>query len=392
MRDFNENVNRYGSNCIKYDLVEIEGRPEGTIPMWVADMDFKVPEEVEEAVKKVAERGIYGYSFCPDSYYEAAKKWFHKRWGLDFNKEDVVTTPGVVTAVAAAVRAFTEPGDAVMIQRPVYYPFGMMIERNGRREVNSPLMDVDGRYVMNLTDFEEKLVAENVKLFILCNPHNPVGRVWTYAELRALADICKKHNVTVFSDEIHGDFVFDGREQCPFVNVREDGRDFVVTATAPSKTFNLAGLQTSNIIIYNEELRKKFKDELDSFSVGMIGPMGAAGCEAAYTYGEAWLEELRKTIVKNRDYMMKFIEDRIPELYMYELEGTYLAWVDMSGLAMDNDEIKAFMKDDVKIWVDDGDMFGPEGNCFARFNLACTMDTMVKAMEALEAAVLKKYR
>lgn len=391
-RDFNQETNRFGTNCVKYDCMKLENKPEGTIPMWIADMDFPVPVKVQEAVEKVAKQGIYGYSFCPDSYYAAVIGWYHRRFGFDFTKDDIVTTPGVVTAVAMAIRAFTKPGDAVLIQRPVYHPFGHMIEKNHRRIVSNPLINVEGRYIMDLNDFEEKIVKEDVKLFILCNPHNPVGRVWTKEELTEVAKICQKHHVLVLSDEIHGDFVYDGRKQQPFATVLEGNRECTITCTAPSKTFNLAGMQTSNIIIPNKELRDRFKVELEAVSVGELGPMGIAACEAAYTYGEEWLEGLKVQIVKNRDYMKDFIENHLPELTMTELEGTYLAWVDMSGLAMSNEELKDFMANEARIWVDDGDLFGTEGEQFARFNLACTGKTMEKAMSQLEAAVLKRYQ
>lgn len=391
-RDFNQETNRFGTNCVKYDCMKLENKPEGTIPMWIADMDFPVPVKVQEAVEKVAKQGIYGYSFCPDSYYAAVIGWYHRRFGFDFTKDDIVTTPGVVTAVAMAIRAFTKPGDAVLIQRPVYHPFGHMIEKNQRRIVSNPLINVEGRYIMDLNDFEEKIVKEDVKLFILCNPHNPVGRVWTKEELTEVAKICQKHHVLVLSDEIHGDFVYDGRKQQPFATVLEGNRECTITCTAPSKTFNLAGMQTSNIIIPNKELRDRFKVELEAVSVGELGPMGIAACEAAYTYGEEWLEGLKAQIVKNRDYMKDFIENHLPELTMTELEGTYLAWVDMSGLAMSNEELKDFMANEARIWVDDGDLFGTEGEQFARFNLACTGKTMEKAMSQLEAAVLKRYQ
>lgn len=391
-RDFTKEVNRFGSNSVKWDLMKVEGKPEGTIPMWVADMDFPVPVKVQEAVERVAKHGIFGYSFCPDSYFEAVINWYKNRFGFEFTKEDVVTTPGIVTAVAMAVRAYTEPGDAVLIQNPVYYPFSMMIEKNGRRVVNNPLINVEGRYIMDIEDFEKKIVDEKVKLFILCNPHNPVGRVWTREELLEISRICRKHNVLVLSDEIHGDFVYEDRKQQPFATVKDDNREFTITCTAPSKTFNLAGLQTSNIIIPNKELREKFKTELDASSIGMISPMGIAACEAAYTYGAEWLEELKATIIKNRDYMQQFIEDHLPELTMSELEGTYLAWVDMSGLAMSNEELKTFISEKAKIWVDDGDMFGKEGENFARFNLACPLSTVERAMKQLEEAVLERYK
>lgn len=388
--NFTKEINRLNTNSIKWDLMAVEGKPAGTIPMWVADMDFAVPREVKKALKKVVDQEIYGYSFAPDSYYEAVSDWYKSHYNLEFRKENVVTTPGVVTAVGAAVRAFTNEGDAVIIQRPVYYPFSMMIERNDRRVVNSPLINVEGRYIMDIEDFERKIVENNVKLFILCNPHNPVGRVWTKEELSEIAAICERHNVIVVSDEIHCDFVLDGRKHNPFVNVSDKGKSYVVTCTAPSKTFNLAGLQTSNIIIFDKDLREKFQAELDKLSVGMIGPMGIAACEAAYSHGDRWLKKLKKTIEGNRDYMAKFIEDHIPELTMSELEGTYLAWVDMSGLAMTNDELKEFLAKKARIWVDDGDMFGPEGENFARFNLACPLSVVERACKQLEDAVIGK--
>ncbi|MBE5906682.1 MAG: pyridoxal phosphate-dependent aminotransferase [Lachnospiraceae bacterium] len=390
-RDFTKEVNRLNTNSVKWDLMEKEGKTKGTIPMWVADMDFQVPVKVQEAIEKVAKHGVYGYSFCPDSYYEAVINWYRSRFGFEFVKEDILTTPGIVTAVAMAIRAYTNEGDCVLIQNPVYYPFRMMIERNGRKVVNNPLVNVEGRYIMDISDFEKKIVDENVKLFILCNPHNPVGRVWTREELVAISEICEKHHVLVLSDEIHGDFVYDDRKQHPFATVKDTNRQFTITCTAPSKTFNLAGLQTSNIIIPNKELREKFQKELDAASIGMISPMGIAACEAAYTYGAQWLEELKATIVKNRDFMQQFIEDHLPELTMSELEGTYLAWVDMSGLAMTNEELKTFIAEKAKIWVDDGDMFGKEGENFARFNLACPLSTVEKAMKQLEDAVLARY-
>lgn len=380
------------TNCFKWDQMAIDGRPEGTIPMWVADMDFEVPKEVVRAINNVAKRKIFGYSFCPDSYYNAVINWYKTRFNFEFGKEQILTTPGVVTALAAAVRAFTNEGDAVLIQRPVYYPFGMMIEKNNRIIVNNPLVDIEDRYIMDVEDFERKIVENNVKLFILCNPHNPVGRVWTKDELLPIAEICKKHNVIVVSDEIHGDFVYDGRKQTPFATVTDDSDQYTITCTAPSKTFNLAGLQTSNIIIKNKELRAAFQAELDKMSIGMMSPIGAAACEAAYTHGARWLNGLLKTIAENRDFMKSYIEEHIPELSMYELEGTYLAWVDMRGLAMTNEELKEFMAKNAKIWVDDGDMFGVEGENFSRFNLACPKSTVEKAMKQLEEAVVARYR
>lgn len=390
--DFEKEIDRLGTNCIKWDLMKVENKPEGTIPMWVADMDFEVCDGIKEALKECVEHGIYGYSFAGDRYYEAVCNWYKKHFHFEFKKENVVITPGVVTAVAAAVRAFTNEGDHIMIQQPVYYPFKMMVEQNGRKIVDNPLMNVEGRYIMDIEDFERKIMEEDVKMFILCSPHNPVGRVWTLEELTEVAKICERHGVIVISDEIHSDFVYDEHTHYPFAAVLPGCKDFTVTCTAPSKTFNIAGLRTSNIIIFNEELKKKFEDELNKLSVGGSHPFGIAACTAAYETGEEWLNGLKEQIVKNRDFMMQFLEDELPEMVMSELEGTYLAWVDMTGLALSNEDLKAFLANDAKLWLDDGDMFGVEGEGFARFNLACTHKTLEKALNQLKDAVLKRYK
>lgn len=386
MNRFHQENNRYNTNSVKFDLVQVEKKPEGTIPMWVADMDFMVPQCVQDAVKKVAEHGIFGYSFPPKSYFEALKNWFDTYFDVKIEDEWVVTTPGVVTAVGMAVRAFTEPGDAVLIQRPVYYPFTFMIERNHRRLINSPLINENGRYRMDLEDFEKKIVEENVKLYILCSPHNPIGRVWTKEELTEVAKICKKHNVLVVSDEIHCDFVLDGRKHHNFFNILPECKDFSIVCTAPSKTFNLAGMQTSNIIIPNEKMRKLFKDECEAVSVGGVSPMGMAACEAAYRGGREWLDALKNYLQENRDYMKAFLAEHFPKFIMSDLEGTYLTWVDMRSLGLTNEELKKYMAEECRLWLDDGDMFGVEGEGFMRFNIACTKATLEKAMWQMKEA------
>lgn len=386
MKRFDKENNRYGTNSIKFDLIKEENKPAGTIPMWVADMDFMVPDCVREAVTKVAQHGIYGYSYAPESYYHALINWFKTRFDFSLEKEWVVTTPGVVTAVGMAVRAYTNPGDSVMIQRPVYYPFSMMIERNDRKVVNSPLINDHGYYRMDMEDFEKKIVEEKVKLFVLCSPHNPIGRVWTKEELTQVATICKKHGVLVVSDEIHCDFVFDGRKHYNFLSILPECKDFALVCTAPSKTFNLAGMQTSNIIIPNEEMRNRFKAECDAVSVGGVTPMGIAACEAAYTGGAEWLDQLKLYIQGNRDYMKAFLAENFPKLVMSELEGTYLVWVDMRSLGLTNEELKKYMLNECKLWLDDGDMFGAEGEGFMRFNIACTRKTLEKALLQMKGA------
>lgn len=386
MNPFDELISRHKTASIKYDGSAVFHRPEGLLPMWVADMDFRAPEPVLQRLGRCVEHGIFGYGLIPDSYYEAVMDWFKDHFGLTARRRWIVTTPGVVFALAAGVRAFTEPGDAVLINRPVYYPFSNVIRDNGRTLVNSPLKLADGRYEMDFEDMERKIREHQVKLYILCSPHNPVGRVWTKDELRRAGDLCRKYGVTVISDEIHCDFVWSDHPHTCFASLGPEYEDICMICTAPSKTFNLAGLQVSNIMIPNETLRRRFKKELTTQSAPGPNVMGMAACETAYREGLSWLEELRGYLRENIALVRRFTEQELPGISLIEPEGTYLLWLDMRQLGLTEEELEAFITR-AGLWLDGGTMFGPEGLGFQRINIACPRSLVQQAMENLREAI-----
>ena len=387
MTDFNQYINRRGTSCMKYDGAAMMRQKEGLLPLWVADMDFPVPEPVTEALRKKTDHAIYGYGLLEDTYYQSVTGWFQRHFNTVYKKEWMLQTPGVVFAICQAVRAFTEPGDAILINRPVYYPFTTSIENNDRRVVNSPLIYENGTWRMDPEDMEKKITENHVKMYILCSPHNPVGRVWTPEELEEVVRICEKHRVLVVSDEIHCDFVWPGRTFTPLHRAAE-GRDLqYVICTAPSKTFNLAGLQASNIIIPDRELRHAFQKELTATGCFHLNVFGAAACEAAYRDGDEWLDGLRSYIMENIAFTEHFLNESLPQIGFTRPEGTYLLWFDMSCLGMNAEELDRFIVDEAGLWLDGGSMFGPEGNGFQRLNAACHRSTLEQALLQLKDAV-----
>jgi cystathionine beta-lyase len=387
MANFDEIIDRRGSCSLKHDFAGERGMPEGLVSMWVADMDFHSPDCISEALKRAAGFGIYGYTSPKEDYYAALTRWFSERHGFKFSREHVITTPGVVFALAACVRAFTEEGEGVMLQRPVYYPFTEVILSNRRRLVNNPLSRLpDGRYGVDFQDFENKIVSEGVKLFLLCSPHNPVGRVWKAEELRRMGEICLKHGVVVVSDEIHCDFVFPGSRHQVFQMLSGDFADICVSCTSPGKTFNLAGLQISNIIIENQALRRRFRSAVEETGYSQPPLMGVVACRAAYEGGGQWYEEMMAYLLGNLDYMRSFINERLPALKLIEPEGTYLTWVDFSGVCTP-EQSRELIVNRAGLWLDDGTMFGPEGEGFQRINIACPRAVLKNALESLESAI-----
>lgn len=385
--DFDTIIDRKNTGCVKYDMAAKAGMPEDILPLWVADMDFKTSSYIQDAIMAQAQHGIYGYSEPPESYFEAVRGWFLRHYDWQVKEEWLVKTPGVVYALATAVRSLTEKGDAVLVQQPVYYPFSSVIRNNGRKLVNNPLVqDEDGNYHMDLNDFEDKIVKEEVKLVILCNPHNPVGRAWNRQELTRLSDICLKHNVLIVSDEIHADFVY-GRKHQPLVNIKKEYEEITVTCTAPSKTFNIAGLQVSNIFIPNEKLREKFVKEISASGSGGLNAAGLAACEAAYRYGEEWYQGMIAYIRGNISFTQKFIQEQIPKLKMLAPEGTYLLWIDFRALGLSDKELEDLIVHKARLWLDGGAMFGDGGEGFQRVNAACPRETLRAALERLKDAV-----
>ena len=391
--NFDKIINRKGTNCLKYDYAVERGKPADVLPLWVADMDFTVSEEITKSLHAAVDHGIYGYTQPKDAYYNAITNWMEKNHNWKTKREWIMKTPGVVFALGAAVKAFTKPGDAVLIQNPVYYPFTNIIRDNDRRVIDNTLVyekrvtEGKSQYSIDYEDFERKIVQENIKLFILCNPHNPVGRVWNREELQYLGEISLRHHVIVVSDEIHNDFVYPGFEHTVFANVDPRFAEFTVTCTAPSKTFNLAGLQISNIFISNETLREAFQKEIDKTGYDEPNALGAVACEAAYRGGQEWLDQLRAYLLENLNFLRTYLQEKIPQIHLVEPEGTYLVWLDCSELGISGKELDQFIVEKAGLWLDGGAMFGPSGADFQRVNIACPRATLELALDKLKAAV-----
>ena len=385
--NFDEIIDRRNTNSLKYDFAIERNKPSDVLPLWVADMDIKTPFEVREALKKSAEHGIFGYSDVKIEYFNTLHEWFNTNFAWDTKPEWLVKTPGVVFAICTAIRAFTEKGDAVLIQRPVYYPFSLSIKDNERKLVNNPLVYKDGKYEIDFVDFEQKIIDNDVKLFILCSPHNPVGRVWSEEELIKIGDICVKHNVLVVADEIHEEFIYEGFKHHVFANLKPEFSEIAITCTAPSKTFNLAGLQVSNIFIANADIRHKFKKSMIQTGYCESNSMGLVACQAAYAHGRDWLDQLKVYLAQNLDFTRKFLAEKIPQIKLVEPQGTYLIWLDCSALNLDDKALEDLIVNKAKLWLDAGIMFGPEGSGFQRINITCPRATLEKALLQLEAAV-----
>lgn len=388
--DFDTPIDRTHTWSIKHDFKKENGKADDILPLWVADMDFRSPDSVVEALKKAVDHGIFGYSRADESYFDAVAAWYQKRHHLTLQPEWMTCTPGIVFALSIAVRAFTQEGDAVLIQPPVYHPFSRAILRNKRTLVENPLVLKDGHYEMDLEDLEQKVLDEHVKLIILCNPHNPVGRVWTREELTALADICLRHHVYVISDEIHGDFVWQGHEQTPYASISEEACLHSMMCTAPSKTFNLAGMATSNLFIPDPEMRRKFRSELLDVGQENMNRLGLFACRAAYEGGGEWLDQLIGYLAGNLALVRDFCKNRVPQIQLVEPEGTYLAWLDCRELGMTDDELMAFFSDEAKVWLDPGTHSGEQGSGFMRFNLGSSRSVIAQALDQIEAAWKKR--
>ncbi len=385
--NFDKAVERRGTGCIKYDFAAQWNMPEDVLPLWVADMDFETSSYVVDALTDRLRHGIFGYTDSGERYFNAVKGWMERHHDWKVEEDWLVKTPGVVFALAMAVKAYTEPGDGVLIQQPVYYPFAEVIRDNGRRVVNNSLyLGSDDRYHMNLEDLERKIVEEKIGLLFLCSPHNPVGRVWSREELCGLGDLCVRHHVIVVSDEIHADFVFQGKHQV-FAGLKKEYEPISIICTAPSKTFNLAGLVMSNIFIPDAELRRKFRRQMDAAGVSQLGIMGLTACEAAYTKGEEWYQAMHGYVKANIAYTRQYVEENLPGVRMVEHEGTYLVWLDFRGTGLDEKALEHKIIQEAKLWLDDGAMFGEGGSGFQRVNAACPRKILVEALDRIKAVL-----
>ncbi|WP_278673635.1 MalY/PatB family protein [Acidaminococcus fermentans] len=384
--DFDRIIDRKDTSCLKYDFgMQRKGRTD-LLPMWVADMDFALPEEILADFHKRIDHGIFGYTDPDEEYYAALDRWFSLHHGYHIRPEWVTLGCGVVYGLATGVKAFTEPGDAVLIQQPVYYPFREVIEDNGRKFINSQLHYENGKYTIDFADFEQKIVDNQVKVFLLCSPHNPAGRVWTQEELTRMGDICLKHDVIILDDEIHCDFVYAPHHFTSFLTLDEKYQKNLVLYNSPSKTFNVAGLQPGNIIIPDENLRKRYRkaNAAAGYSQGSI--MGQVAVKSCYTKGDAWVKELVDYIAGNIAWVQNFVKENFPKATFVEPEGTYLVWIDFSGYGLSDNELEYLVTDEAKLWLDSGKIFGPATAQFERFNMACPRSTVEKAFQQLKDA------
>lgn len=382
--DFDKVIDRRNTRCLKYDFAKRRGMPEDVLPLWVADMDFATSSYIEDALIERAKHGIFGYSEVQTPYFEILANWLKKHHNWDVQEKWLIKTPGVVFALAMAVKAYTEIGEGILIQAPVYYPFYKVIRDNGRKIVENELyLGDDNRYHIDFEDFEDKIISEKVRLFILCSPHNPVGRVWTAEELVKLGDICVKHGVIVVSDEIHADFVFKGRHHV-FASLKKEFENISITCTSPSKTFNLASMMMSNIFIPNHELKRKFRKELDAAGTSQLGIMGLVACEAAYSKGEEWYRSMIEYVRKNIEFTKEYIAENIPDVSMIDIEGTYLVWLDFHKTGLSAEELDRRIIHNAKLWLDSGKIFGKCGEGFQRINVACPRSILKEALDRIK--------
>jgi cystathionine beta-lyase len=380
--NFDNVINRHNTNSYKWDAADAE-----LLPMWVADMDFEVPPPIKDAILIRAEHGIFGYSLPQESYYEAIISWEKRRHGWAIEKEWITFSPGIVPAVNMLVRALAQPGDKVIVQTPVYYPFFNAIINNGCQIEKNSLNFQNKKYLMDFEDLERKVKDPRAKLLILCSPHNPVGRVWTREELVRLGELCVANDVTVISDEIHCDLIFKGHKHLPFAALDKRFAKNSVTCIAPSKTFNLAGLQTSAVIIPNAKLRGRFSNVLVSDGLRSPNPFGITALEAAYNHGEPWLEQLMDYLSDNVDFLIRFVEERLPMVEVIKPEGTYLVWMDFRKLGLDPDTLEDLMLKKARVWLDEGYIFGRGGEGFERINVACPRSLLKQGLQRIERAV-----
>ena len=385
--NFDEIIDRRNTDCLKYDFAVERGKPADILPLWVADMDFRTAPGIIERAVEDAGFGIYGYTESKDNYFQAVASWYQNYFDWEVEKKWLVKTPGIVFAIGVAIQALTREGDGVMIQQPVYYPFGEVIKDSGRKLVDNTLVLKDGHYEIDFEDFEEKIAQNHVKLFVLCSPHNPVGRVWTLDELRKMGEICLKHDVKVVSDEIHSDFVYEGRKHYVFTTVAPAFEEISIICTAPSKTFNLAGLQVSNIFIPNAQIRKSFLRQMSAVGYSQVNMIGLHACQAAYETGREWLEELKIYLKDNLDFVRTYLEENLPQIKLIEPEGTYLIWLDCRALGLPEEKLEHLIVHEAKLWLDSGAIFGDVGEGFERINIACPRVVLKEALERLNRAV-----
>ncbi len=375
--DFDKVIPRRDSNSLKWDTT-----PDcGVLPMWVADMDFQTAPAIIEALRKRVEHGIFGYTHVPDSYYDAVISWFSRRHNWNIQRDWIVYLPSVVPALSACIKALASPGDNMLIQGPVYNHFYSAIDNNNCKALSSPLVYANNTYTIDYEDLERKAADPRTTLMILCNPHNPAGRVWKREELERIGEICIRNNVTVVSDEIHCELIMPGHTHIPFASISEEFLQHSVTCMSPSKAFNTAGLQIANIVCADAERREKISHTLHTSEICNVNPFGVVAAQASYNESEEWLEELLEYIHSNYQYMQEFCREHLPEFPLTTMEATYLVWMNCSALGMTSVELERELIDKGKLWINAGTMYGPEGEGFMRWNIACPRATLTEGLQ-----------
>lgn len=384
--DFDRVFSRFGTGSMKWDQLEKLYGTIDVLPMWVADMDFVSPPAIMETLHQQIEHGVFGYAILSDEFREEVRRWVEHRHGWKTEMDWYVFCPGVVTSLVLAIETFSEPGDKIIIQPPVYPPFKRSVELAQRELTNNPLKFVDGQYVIDFEDLEQK-IDERTKLLVLCNPHNPVGRVWKQDELQKLGELCEKYDVRILSDEIHCDIIYPGSKFTPFASITETFAQNSLTFMAATKTFNIAGLPFSYTIIPNQELRRQFQKSLLKYALHMYNGLAVRATEAAYRDGESWLEQLLVYLKGNLDELITFVERRIPEIKVTHPQGTYLVWLDCRELGLDDQELAKFLAKEAKVGLNLGHTFGVGGEGFARINIGCPRSVLLEGLRRIEAAV-----
>lgn len=385
---FDELVDRRNTDCLKWDYCKQIFGKDDILPMWVADMDFKSPRPIAQAIIRRAEHGIFGYTEESERLSDAVLGWLKRRHNWEIDSKWLTYSPGVVTSVNTAILAFTEPGDKILMQTPIYYPFYSSIKENERELVTNSLISRNGHYEIDYADLEEKL-ADNVRLMIFCSPHNPIGRVWTLDELKEVLRLCRKYNVIAVSDEIHSDLVYTGHKHIPIASLSEESLKNSVTLISPTKTFNIAGLSMSAAIIPDAELRKKFRSTLKKHGAGVLNLFGLEAAIAAYTKCEEWLNELLVYLEDNLNFLIQYFEENIPKIKVIRPEATYLAWLDCTDLPIPGEKLKAFFAHEAGVGLNDGATFGVEGHGFQRINFACPRPVLEEGLERIRNAAEK---
>ncbi|MBT6276907.1 MAG: pyridoxal phosphate-dependent aminotransferase [Chromatiales bacterium] len=400
--DFDQEIVGQGTNSVKWEFRVEDGVPrqwdranpelgdDQVLPMWVADMDFQVAQPIINALQARVAHGVFGYARATERYGEAIRGWMEARQGWQPQPEWMVWTPGVVPALHLIVREFTKSGEKVLIQRPVYHPFAFCAERNQRVPISNSLLFKNGQYQMDYEDLEEKARQRDVTLAIVCSPHNPVGRVWNADELNRFAEICVRHGVLMVLDEIHGDLIMPGHRFVPFGSLNSAYVDHAIICTSPSKSFNLAGLHSSNLFISNEVIRERFQTQLQATAVTGMNPLSIAATQAAYESGGEWLDGAISYIFANLNHLDNHLRAHLPDIRLIHPQGTYLAWLDCRALRLNDDALSQLLMDEARIYTDVGHIFGPEGSGFCRINVACPRSVLNRALQRLTDAVAKR--